>query len=213
MDHRFVLVVGNDGELVIHATRPQQLEPSPPSGRKRRSGRRRPATGIRAISIRRSRRSQTTLYERAVSASDWPYRCTPARSAPATKISELRASACDTSSPPYESPQMPRRAHPHRAATGDIGPGDVRPGTPSSPGLGVRRHPERASVTDSAAIVDRHHDVTLIGEPLVECVRPVIELQVVVAPGASVCSGRSCTKIIAGRFSPGFRSFGRKSWL
>src|SRR5215467_5268510 len=49
------------------------------------------------------------LYESASGSSELPYRCTPARSTPALKMSELRASACDVKSPPYDRPQMPMR--------------------------------------------------------------------------------------------------------
>src|SRR5215467_15562253 len=49
------------------------------------------------------------LKETDAGSSELPQRCTPARSTPALKISELRASACDVSTPPYDSPQMPTR--------------------------------------------------------------------------------------------------------
>src|SRR5215204_7178550 len=45
---------------------------------------------------------------------------------------------------------------------------------------GVGRIPERAAVTDAAAIVDRQHNVTLARKPLVDAVGPVIEVHVVV---------------------------------
>ena len=47
--------------------------------------------------------------ETAPGSSELPNRCTPARSIPALKISELRASACAVSKPPYDSPQIPTR--------------------------------------------------------------------------------------------------------
>src|SRR5438876_9914630 len=49
------------------------------------------------------------LNDTAAVSSELPYRCTPARSAPATNRSELRASAWDVSRPPYERPQIPIR--------------------------------------------------------------------------------------------------------
>jgi hypothetical protein len=45
----------------------------------------------------------------------------------------------------------------------------------------VQRGSERSPVTESAAVIHRHHDVALVGQPLVDAVGPVIELHVVIA--------------------------------
>ena len=57
----------------------------------------------------------------------------------------------------------------------------ARPGTRRCRRRGVRRRAERPAVADAAAIVHRQHDVALAREPLIDAVRPVIELHVVVA--------------------------------
>src|SRR5207245_362864 len=49
------------------------------------------------------------LYDTLSASSELPQRCTPARSTPTLKTSELRASACAVRTPPYERPQMPTR--------------------------------------------------------------------------------------------------------
>jgi hypothetical protein len=46
--------------------------------------------------------------------------------------------------------------------------------------VGVRGVPERPAIADAAPVVDREHDISLIGEPLVVRVRPVVELHVMI---------------------------------
>ena len=45
---------------------------------------------------------------------------------------------------------------------------------------GLGRRAEGSSVADAAAVVNRHHDVALAGQPLIDAVGPVIELHVVI---------------------------------
>src|SRR6185503_1694561 len=46
---------------------------------------------------------------------------------------------------------------------------------------GLRRLTERASVTNTAAVVYGHHDVALVREPLIHAVEHVVEAQIVPA--------------------------------
>ena len=98
-------------------------------------------------------------------------------------MSELRASACDGEHAAVRQAPDARRVSDRRRAR------DCRylaPATTSwysalPAAAGVRRVAERPAVADAAAVVDRHDDVALAGEPLVDAVRPVVELHVVVA--------------------------------
>ena len=76
---------------------------------------------------------------------------------------------------------------------------------------GVRRGAERLAVADAAAVVHRHHDVALARQPLIDGVGDVVEVHVVVAEQHLPRPDHRARTRSPGRFSPGFRSFGRKS--
>ena len=113
-----------------------------------------------------------------------------------------------------ETPDADARSDRRRRASADTSRRRRRPGTrscrvPSVFGALL----ERPAVADAAAVVDRHHDVALRREPLVVARTPSGRTACSGTPAASARDGPPCTKTIAGRFSPGLRSFGRKSWL
>ena len=109
VQQRLVHVVRKDDELVVDVALCAAAARGPSSAGTPRCGRRRPGSAAPVTSSRRSRRSSRTCTTRDSGSSELPHRCTPARSTPALKMSELRASACDVSTPPYDRPQMPMR--------------------------------------------------------------------------------------------------------